>query len=336
MISIRDYGALCDGITDDSAAIQAALDVGGSIDFGARTEPLTIICHNLTIRKNDTLLDLGMATLNIPALTPPKTFMFQTALGTHGTIISDGIIEMLPLPTVGFQIGIRIDGARSTQVLGTKIHNPWGAQGDGIWVGGRGGTVENGGSIDTTIMNVEITNPGRSCISASQVDHLRIISCNFSGAHGNPGAGLNIEGNPGDCSTNVTVLQSIFTDLNIGIYAQIGKGLMGADLLLFGNDISNCAKYGIVVNSIKNAVISSNKITGPGAVGLSVGAFVPDKLADNVSILNNLITGTTKGVVLAGVSGLYMAHNVIVGGRPEQVVLGVSGSSNITDNFPVP
>jgi hypothetical protein len=55
-VSVKDFGALGDGVTDDTAAIQAALNVGGNIYF----PPATYILNgNLTIGDNTTLIGSG-------------------------------------------------------------------------------------------------------------------------------------------------------------------------------------------------------------------------------------------------------------------------------------
>jgi len=55
-VSVKDFGAVGDGVTDDTAAIQAALNSGGGIYFPPATY---IINGNLTVGNNTTLIGSG-------------------------------------------------------------------------------------------------------------------------------------------------------------------------------------------------------------------------------------------------------------------------------------
>ena len=57
-VNVLDYGAVGDGVTDDTAAIQAALNVGGTVLFPPGTY---ILNGNLTIGNNTTLIGSGKA-----------------------------------------------------------------------------------------------------------------------------------------------------------------------------------------------------------------------------------------------------------------------------------
>ena len=63
MVEIRDYNAAGDGITNDTAAVQAALDSGEVVHF----TPGTYLCGTLYMRSNGGIhLDEGATLLAIP------------------------------------------------------------------------------------------------------------------------------------------------------------------------------------------------------------------------------------------------------------------------------
>src|SRR6185295_4701174 len=220
--SVLAFGARCDGRTDDSASIQAALDAGGVVTF---VDGATCLARDLVIHSN-TVVALGTTTLELAGLTPPQTWMLKTALGSSNVIISGGTIRGHRLPASGFVNGIRVDGAADMIIEGTKIVD-WPT--DGVWVGGVGGTAVNGRSTSVRLSGVEIGNCGRSGISITNADGVRIERSYFHDIHGDPGFGVNGEPNQGDRLTRLVLIDSLFVNNDGGAYLQIAKGLPGID-----------------------------------------------------------------------------------------------------------
>lgn len=81
-VSVKDFGAVGDGVADDTAAIQDAVDVGGVVQFPFGTYKLT---SSVEIPQN-TLVDLGTSTIDISSA-PSASNAFRV-LGTFDSAYS--------------------------------------------------------------------------------------------------------------------------------------------------------------------------------------------------------------------------------------------------------
>ena len=81
-VSVKDFGAVGDGVANDTAAIQAAVNVGNVIQFPSGTYKLT---SSVQIPQN-TLVDLGEATIDISSA-PSASNAFRV-LGTFDSAYS--------------------------------------------------------------------------------------------------------------------------------------------------------------------------------------------------------------------------------------------------------
>lgn len=82
-ISVKDYGATGDGVTDDTDAIQDALTAGAATGREVLLDGTHVISSTLTLVSNNRLRGLGKSTLDFSAQT--ATFTALTATGTVGT-----------------------------------------------------------------------------------------------------------------------------------------------------------------------------------------------------------------------------------------------------------
>ena len=322
--SIYNFGAKCDGVKDDSLAIQAAINAGGTVTFAAGAA--TCLAKNLTVRSN-TILELAGTTLDMGSLTPPQTWGIRTSLGATNVTIRGGVLQGHRLPTRGYAIGIRIDGADNVVVEGTRILD-WPT--DGIWVGGVGGLVPNGRSTHVRISAVEIGNCGRNGVSISNADGVRIERSHIHDIHGDPGAAVDGEPNPGDRLSGLVISDCILARSDIGAYLQIGGGLPGLDYAVLNNVFTDNVRYGLVCNGVIGLHVFNNVIKG-GAIGMSIGAPSADRLSTDVTVENNVIGGI-RGLIIAGAKNVRVMGNSMAGGKPETPVLGVSGTVILMGN----
>jgi len=92
VVSVEDFGAVGDGVTDDTVAIQAAIDAVAAVEFPAGH---TFVTSGNTIGSNKTLIVNG--TVLLKAASPAGTKMFvnddQVGGNTNIKILGDGVLD---------------------------------------------------------------------------------------------------------------------------------------------------------------------------------------------------------------------------------------------------
>jgi hypothetical protein len=319
--SVTDYGARCDGVTDDSVSIQAALDSGGEIVV---TFPPQASCsaRNLSVHSHTTL-QLGTATLLLAHPERSGSFMLHTDLGASNVSILGGTIRGGGQTTLGQAIGVRIDGASDVVMDGTSIT---GWDKDGIWIGGRGGVESTtntfAGSHRVRLSGISVSSCNRNGISVTNGSDIVIERAFLSGFHGDPGAAIDVEPNGGtapetkDQVDRVTIAAVVTSDAQVGLYLQAGHGTPGHDYTVSACSLSGSLRYGLVANSVQGLLVSDVLVQGGPGVSASIGAG-----AALVTLVGNRLLDA-HGLRLAGVTGLVLRGNVMSDGGAPTVVPG--------------
>ena len=111
MNSVRDFGAKGDGITNDTAAVQKAIDAGGMVFF----PPGTYLCGTLFLKSNGGLhLDTGAALLASPDKNDYNAddFCVQNAVFTFENVSGAHFIVAVEQENITIEGPGRIDGNR--------------------------------------------------------------------------------------------------------------------------------------------------------------------------------------------------------------------------------
>jgi hypothetical protein len=91
-VSVKDFGAVGDGVTDDTAAIQAAIDAVSSVEFPAG---YTFVTSGNTIGSNKTLVINGTVLLKAASPIGAKMFVNDNQVGgnTNIKMLGDGVLD---------------------------------------------------------------------------------------------------------------------------------------------------------------------------------------------------------------------------------------------------
>ena len=149
-VSVKDFGAVGDGVTDDTAAIQAALNVGGSIFFPKGTY---LISDPLIVKSNTTIQMDGTVKVSAMPIGGYETVFITdpASPADNVTFINPNIDGNNVVPTSGIMVRY---GATNVRVVGGHIKN---CANNSSTPGGRGFNLEGDGVQNVTISGTTIT-----------------------------------------------------------------------------------------------------------------------------------------------------------------------------------
>jgi hypothetical protein len=335
-VSVADYGAVCDGTTDTTAAIQAALTAaaGKVLTFNSGN---TCLVGQLIVPSGTTLLGPGKLKLK-PLVNSDllRNASFPNAGDTNIAIIGMELDAGAADQTVIFSSAIHFSGVTGVRVEGSYIHN---AQAHGVWlddacfdfriVGNRIKNISVGSGV--LIGNT----PPESMSSRGVIANNTISDITLANGIFVLGAkALNTYGCDQIAITGNTITNA--TDVAI----EIGTGCQ--NITATGNTVfMDSTDYtGIMVRSARNVVIAGNSVRGTtSAVGPQDGYFFwgwsggPDTtILDNLTVTGNLAMNCQRyGFSMNSGTRIHLAGNVSYGNVAENYFVNPAGAPILID-----
>ncbi len=215
----QPFGAVGDGRTDATAAIQRAIDQASSVGGGTvevpsgtyRVNPVAVhSVHGLMMRSGVTLRLADDAVLW--ALPTDRThYSVVSFVQVRNAHLIGGTMRGERYQHTGdggeWGHGVSIQSSQNITVSHVTSTQMWG---DGFYVG-QAWKVEGSRTDNVTLCRVTSPDNRRQGLSIVDATNVKVLSSTFSGTHGTkPSAGLDIEPEPGNLVENVEVRDSVF------------------------------------------------------------------------------------------------------------------------------
>jgi hypothetical protein len=284
-VSVKDFGATGDGVTDDIAAIQAALDLKGSIYFPTGTY---VISDALAVFSDTTIImDGWVKCVGTPA-NFEGAFSLSQSLNGAAAINVTFLNPKVDGNSVAAGIGINVRyGAQNVQIIGAHIKNMAHAKiASGGYGGGRGIQVEAGAS---GVSPGSLTEPSEVVVTNFLIENC-FTALSYSGNASSLDKGVVFSGGV------IRNCESAFSNAgNSAGFPHDGQeaGVLVSDLYCY-----NCGQSSTMTHNL-NGVFNANR--GCNAIIHNVRVF-------------NESTYTNVNAVFKGEMANYKATNIAVDG----------------------
>jgi hypothetical protein len=213
VLNVKDIGAKGDGVTDDTAILQAALNHKGRIYIPDGNYIVKATSSVVLRLSSDTEVIFGKnAKITLKPNDLDTCFIFQISAVEHVTLINPHIEGDRDghLGTTGeWGHGINIEQSSNIKIIHPQIENCWG---DGIYVGLAFGNKIKKQNNHISISNPMISRVRRNGISIASGKNINIVNPSITNIRNgiSPMAGIDIE--PEGTGTTKPVLENILID----------------------------------------------------------------------------------------------------------------------------
>jgi len=323
-INVRNFGAMGNGVTDDTAAFQAAINAlpasGGVIVVPSGTYMIDAT-KSINMRSNTRLSLWADATLQ--AIPNNASFAAVVkAWNVSNVEILGGHIEgerSHHLGTNGMGYGISIQEASQVYVHDITLSDNWG---DGILVGTTSGWRTFTPSSNVTLTRVTASNNRRQGLSITAANHVYVVYSSFNGSNGTaPQAGIDIEPQTLGPASQIRIESSGMSN-NLGNGVEIHDNV--TDVVVTGSTAVSNHGFGIFMLGTNNVTVTHDTLSLNYLFGVDV-----DAATNTVQLSNNSITYNGAAWLVAHNQSLYT-----LGYQPRDITIdstavNVTQSSNV-------
>lgn len=352
--NVEDYGATGDGTTDDSAAIQAAIDDidalgGGTVYF--ESGKTYSIQTALDVSGDYITLNLNGATLTVPPLTDIETIIVT---GKHN-VIENGVFFNQTLESVPESKSIKVDGEDTTirnnffrdrvagcvwvmdndvrtQVLNNSFDMP--DKGYPVVYWGDDGLI-SGNNMTSVNAGIVVGNQGKRVrITDNSISDVFEVGIDLIGGDTLP-----------DAAREITIIGNQIRDCNdsaIRVGTAIAGGLYATNVIIANNILKNfglVSGYGVDITGRYDGsappstppqikiVVTGNIIEGSATstFGISIAH------ADAVNVTNNNITSCSIGIgLIDGAKSTIITGNTITDNRTRGIKVELLDADDVS------
>ncbi|GGA42750.1 right-handed parallel beta-helix repeat-containing protein [Dyella nitratireducens] len=289
VISVRDKGAKGDGVHDDTAAFQSAIDnlpsSGGTVTVPSGNYVIDAM-RAINLRSNMVFQMAPDATLTAIANSSPRSHVIKVWNVSNVTITGGRIVgEREGHTGIGGEwgYGINIESSHHVRVSNMHLSGCWG---DGMWIGALGPNGHAKPSTDVVVDNIVSTGNRRQGLSIGPVDGVTITNSTFSNSHGTkPEAGIDIEPQEQGPASNITIDHCTVTG-NHGTGMEIHDYV--SHVTVKNSSFTGNNGYGLLtVDGATQVTVVNNTMTDNGLVGLAILGRSNQVQATNNTLGNN-------------------------------------------------
>ena len=331
VVSVKDFGAVGDGVTDDSAAFLAAFNTGKRVYAPAgtyRTYLLNMPSDSFlygdgeqTVIKPFNLAGLGALGANSGSASSFITGLTIRDVKFLGTVVTDGFLEQAHL--------LILEGVKRARIEDCYFE---GFRGDGLYIGaGRTGTERH--NIDVVVRNCVfdgVNNDNRNGISVIDIDGIEIEGCVFRNcSRSNMPGSVDFEPNNAvSVIKNVRVVNSRFYNTN-GINGHLIFATQNTEnfenIIVKGNHFESTGdRASILLNPKKATPTGPQRVVIDGNTAIAAGGtfvYKRDGYTDGIIISNN---------AASGLRGVWFSR--ATAGSPDDKNLSIVGNNFYTES----
>jgi len=288
VINVKNMGAMGDGVTDDTAAFQAAINAlpstGGVISVPNGTYMINALI-GINLRSNMRLTMQGSATLQAIPNSSDRSWVIKAWNVNNVEIVGGHVVgERAQHTGTTGQWGycINIEGSSAVYVHDINLSNSWG---DGILVGGTGSGATVVPSSNVTLNHVTSTNNRRQGLTIAPVTQLYVVNSTFNGQNGiSPQAGIDIEPDIQGTVNQVRIENSTMSN-NVGNGVEIHANVN--NVTLTGDTTQNNQGYGVFTSGSTNLTLTSNNLIQNYLFGVDIAGVSDSTILENNNISYN-------------------------------------------------
>ena len=284
-INVKNMGAMGNGVANDTAAIQAAINAlpstGGTIVVPAGTYMINALT-GISLRSHTRLSLATGATLQAIPNSADRYWIVKAWNVNNVEIVGGAIVgeRTQHQGTTGqWGYGINIEGSNTVYVHNIAVSNSWG---DGVLVGATGWGSTAVLSYNVTLNYVTATNNRRQGLTIAPATQVYVVNSSFNGSNGTaPQAGIDIEPQTQGTAQQIR-LEATTLSNNVGNGLEVHNNVSG--LTLNNVTAENNKGYGVFTSGPTNVAITNSNLSQNYLFGVDIAGTT-----GSVQIVGNTI-----------------------------------------------